>query len=247
MQAGSQRSDSAFLMLISFLACFSVLGMEVIFSSETWDGFLSTVRRCITVDGTRHSHRCENLKSYNWNISIKYYKAVQYQIWWKWFIRFCSRKSDMGSFIGTSNILNRSGPAAFTKIYIFCTWATGRRTVVRSTMTHAVRFGPRRQVSWHRSHERLASFISVTPDGDRESTLKNSPLIHNSQLTINFSSPIPYLLSSWIINNLNGTKIAVLCFLGFPSKLVYNLWFSCIKMPHLNTLWSPDLWRHIVW
>jgi hypothetical protein len=48
----------------SSLADFSTMKMEVIPSSETWVQFTRSTRRHIPEDGIVHSHRRENLKSY---------------------------------------------------------------------------------------------------------------------------------------------------------------------------------------
>jgi hypothetical protein len=53
----------------------------------------------------------------------------------------------MYRFIGTSNTLNRSGPAAFTKIDIFAPEPLEGVLLFSRDMTHAVLFGPKRQVS----------------------------------------------------------------------------------------------------
>jgi hypothetical protein len=51
-------------LLISCLAYSSTLMNEATCSSETSVDFQRTARRYIPEDGTFHTHRCENLKSY---------------------------------------------------------------------------------------------------------------------------------------------------------------------------------------
>jgi hypothetical protein len=62
-QRESRYKAGAFT-LVSCSTYYSTLKMEAIRSSETSVDFQRTTLRYIPEDGTHHSHRCENLKSY---------------------------------------------------------------------------------------------------------------------------------------------------------------------------------------
>jgi hypothetical protein len=55
--------------LVSFSANFSTLKVEATCSSETSVFFQLSTQHCISEDSTLRNHRCENLKSYKWNLS----------------------------------------------------------------------------------------------------------------------------------------------------------------------------------
>jgi hypothetical protein len=59
-----QVAITARLTLVSCLAIFSTLQMEMICISETSVNFQRTTRRCIPEDRSLHNYRCENLKSF---------------------------------------------------------------------------------------------------------------------------------------------------------------------------------------
>jgi hypothetical protein len=68
----SAESFSCFL-LVACLAYSSILRMEAVHSFETSVNFYRNTRRHIPEDCTRHSHRCENLRS-----NIKHFYSVEF-------------------------------------------------------------------------------------------------------------------------------------------------------------------------
>jgi hypothetical protein len=70
-QARNQSEAGRKQILVSFLAYYSTLKMEVTCSSETLIDFQRTTRPYIPEERTLHNHRCEELKSYKLCVDLQ--------------------------------------------------------------------------------------------------------------------------------------------------------------------------------